>query len=259
MEAPPQWTEDFGAALARARRQGTLVDLRLDRVMTLQQAEAVQSAAAEADGGTRLGYSIQGTSVLARRRLSCDEPIFGPLLDSETLPSGSRVRLPHGVLGAGCSFVFALGRPYPAEGEAIDRDSVAAAVADCRPAIEVLGRRVRGSVRLDTLTATADFALSLLHVEGEHLSALAGLNLAAVEVAAKINGRTVTTGSGADVMTHPLEAVAWLARQLSARGRELEAGDLVSTGSCTGILQVVPGQVFEADFGPLGGVRLSFE
>ena len=112
---------------------------------------------------------------------------------------------------------------------------------------------------LNALTATADFGLSVLHVEGPRVQNLADFDLAKAQVAAKINGKTVTTCRGADFLSHPLEAVVWLARELKKRGRDLEAGDLITTGTCVGILQVMPGQVFEADFGPLGSVSVSFD
>jgi 2-keto-4-pentenoate hydratase len=60
-------------------------------------------------------------------------------------------------------------------------------------------------------------------------------------------------------MEHPLDAIAWLARALVARGLELDAGDLITTGTCLGLLQVLPGQTFEADFGELGRVDVTLE
>ena len=77
--------------------------------------------------------------------------------------------------------------------------------------------------------------------------------------AVRLNGDLVASGCFGDVLGHPLEVVAWLARRLKARGQELDAGDIVSTGTCTGLLQVVPGQTFEADFGGLGAVKVSVE
>ena len=41
----------------------------------------------------------------------------------------------------------------------------------------------------------------------------------------------VGTGLGAAVMGHPLEAVAWLANALAARGQNLAAGQIVLSGS----------------------------
>jgi 2-keto-4-pentenoate hydratase len=259
MQLAPELVESFGKALAHARRAGALVDLRLDRVMTEESAEAVQAAAIDAYGGAPIGYSIQATSALSRRQLGCDHPLFGPLLDDDVVQSGGQLRLPLGALGAGCSFAFAIGRPYPAEGEAIERESLASAVADCRLSIDVVGRRVPGSIPMNRLTATADFALVVAHVEGPHLERSAVVGLAESDVTAKINGSTVIAARGREVMGHPLEPAVWLARKLSTHGRRLEAGDLVVTGSAVGILQVMPGQLFEADFARLGGVRVAFE
>ena len=41
----------------------------------------------------------------------------------------------------------------------------------------------------------------------------------------------VAEGVGADVMGHPLDALAWLANQQAGRGQPLRAGMLVMTGS----------------------------
>ena len=38
--------------------------------------------------------------------------------------------------------------------------------------------------------------------------------------------------------------------------RPADAGNLVATGTCAGLLQVLPGQTFAADFGGLGTVEL---
>ena len=49
----------------------------------------------------------------------------------------------------------------------------------------------------------------------------------------------------------------WLARELSMQGKVLNPGDIVATGSCTPILQVLPGQELSVDFGSLGEVASS--
>ena len=58
---------------------------------------------------------------------------------------------------------------------------------------------------------------------------------------------------------NPTNVVLWLANQQSARGRGLKAGEIVSTGTCTGLDPVRPGDRVQADFGGLGTVDVSFE
>jgi 2-keto-4-pentenoate hydratase len=50
----------------------------------------------------------------------------------------------------------------------------------------------------------------------------------------------------------------WLANQQRS-GRGLKAGDIVSTGTCTGLDKVKPGDAVLADFGTLGSVELLLE
>jgi 2-keto-4-pentenoate hydratase len=47
----------------------------------------------------------------------------------------------------------------------------------------------------------------------------------------RINGEQVGQGRGADVMGHPLEPLVWLANLLAERGKALQAGMMVITGS----------------------------
>jgi 2-keto-4-pentenoate hydratase len=57
------------------------------------------------------------------------------------------------------------------------------------------------------------------------------LDLAAVRGTTMINGVEVGSSLGADVMGHPFEALAWVANALAARGKSLNAGEIVLTGS----------------------------
>ena len=62
----------------------------------------------------------------------------------------------------------------------------------------------------------------------------------------------VTHGDG------PAE-IAWLARKVASFGVRLQAGHVILPGSCTRAIDARPGDVFRADFGPLGPVSLTFE
>src|SRR3954447_8685514 len=82
--------------------------------------------------GAYLSGLMQSTACgvgAGRRLICCDEPIFGPLLDSDVALSGTSFRLPHGMLGAGCALSFVLAHPDPLENEDISRDTVSRALA----------------------------------------------------------------------------------------------------------------------------------
>jgi 2-keto-4-pentenoate hydratase len=56
-----------------------------------------------------------------------------------------------------------------------------------------------------------------------------------------------------------MNVLVWLANQQSRFGRGLAAGDIVSTGTCTGLDRVAPGDRALADFGSLGQVELALQ
>ena len=83
------------------------------------------------------------------------------------------------------------------------------------------------------------------------------LSQAVVEVL--INGETVDSGSGEDIMDGPEGSVAWLANKLSEFGKKLEKGQQIMTGSFTRQHPIAKGDLIEVNFTPYGSVRAEFQ
>ena len=83
--------------------------------------------------------------------------------------------------------------------------------------------------------------------------------LAGVAVELWVDGVRLRTGCGADVMGDPLLPLLWLAEERRRWGDGLKSGEMISTGSCTGMLPVRPGQSVEARFGDHAQVRITFD
>jgi 2-keto-4-pentenoate hydratase len=73
-----------------------------------------------------------------------------------------------------------------------------------------------------------------------------------------INGVEVGTGRGADILGHPLAALAWLANALAGRGRYLNAGEFVLLGSVVETRWVEPGDLVEIEIEGLGTALAEF-
>lgn len=247
----------LAAALAANRTLGIVSEIPLDGLGDAAEALALQSAALEAFCSDLDGYALVGTNPACRRSLGLQRPIFGPIADTAHGPDRASFHLPKGILGAQCELVFRLGRVFPADGEAIERRTAADAIVAVQPAIGLLGRRTLHPAR-DDLGARADFALHVATLCGPHATSPDLADLDRIPVVARINGQEVARATPATILGHPLDAVVWLARELAEQGQRLNAGDLVATGSCTPILQVLPGQQLEADFGPIGQARARF-
>jgi 2-keto-4-pentenoate hydratase len=104
----------------------------------------------------------------------------------------------------------------------------------------------------------ADGALNDALVLGAPVEPLVRTAYAGIPVTVMVNGKPTTEGSGAMALGGPELALAWLANHFSARGLTLAAGHVVSTGVVTGLFSANPGDVVQAEFGPLGQVTARF-
>jgi 2-keto-4-pentenoate hydratase len=52
--------------------------------------------------------------------------------------------------------------------------------------------------------------------------------------------------------------VTWLANELSRTGIGLKAGQMISTGTLTGMLRPKAGETYVADFGPFGKATATY-
>jgi 2-keto-4-pentenoate hydratase len=242
--------------LAKCRRGGTVSHLALDRLASRAEAEAFQAAASDALGGEPCGYKIGATSVEVQRLLGCHEPIYSPILSEDVLQSGSTFRIPRGLLGVECEFGFVMSRDFPASAEAAD--AVRSAIAECFVGLELVGRRLADDVPLNEVSSIADFALHVAVIRGRPIPDWERYDLATMPVRAVVDGVTVVRSTGGIVLGHPLNALEWLAETLRRRRSSLRNGEIILTGTCSGITRVSPGQTFDGCFGDFPPVQVHF-
>lgn len=247
----------LGEQLAQNRKAGLVTGLALSAITDEAEALTVQQAALDAYDSDFKGYALVGTSHVTRRTLGLREPIYAPIPRKAFHDKLVAYTLPAGMIGAQCELALTLGRTFPDPGETIGIESCADAVVACQPAIGLLGRRTRpiGDARL---TAIADFGLHVATICGASTRHLDPLATARLSVRATIDGNTVAKADLTGSDEHPLLALAWLARQLRMRRAALSAGDIVTLGSFTPILQVLPGQGLTVAFAGFGTVSCEF-
>jgi 2-keto-4-pentenoate hydratase len=258
MQGANMTAKELGDALAAARRDGTYADIDWAGVTDTASAMAVQAAAVAAYGGRQIGYKIGATSQAAQAMVGIEGPFYGPMAASDACYDGDQIPWMDQYRGVECEFAFTMARGYPAPDETISAQSVETAVADCLIALEVVGRRSAGGGMPQFPGIIADFAAHCAFVAGPGVANWADIDLAEVTVKGLVNGSATNEGSGAAVLGHPLNALAWLAEALVADGGRLKAGDIVSTGTTLGIVLPEPGATITGDFGELGTVSLTF-
>ena len=75
---------------------------------------------------------------------------------------------------------------------------------------------------------------------------------------ALINGEEAGRGTGADVLDHPHNALAWLANHLAEEGKGLHAGQIVLTGSLVKTVWLNAGDKVKMELDGLGTVTADF-
>ncbi len=251
--------------LVAARLHGApLTDMdRSIMPVSLEQGYAVQDALHRRLGetvlGRRCGWKIGCTTQVMQQYMQIDSPCAGGVFASTVLVSP--VDVPYAAYvrpGVECEIAVRLGDDLPAAGAPYDRAAVAAAVAHVHAAIEIVDERFTNWRDQETPVLVADDFFQAGAVIGPPVDFTPGMDLAAVAGDMSVNGRLIGQGMGADVLGHPLDALAWLANLLAGRGLGLEQGDLVLTGSVVQTRWVDAGDTVVLRIAGLGDARVTF-
>lgn len=213
----------------------------------------------ESGWGELVGYKIGCTTPVMQAYMGIHNPcaggVFAPTAAHErgAFQTGRFLRL-----GVECEIAVQMREALAPAAAPFNRDVVAAAVGGCMAAIEIVEDRYIDYPSLDTPTLVADDFFGAGCVLGRIDADFDPADLAAVTGAMTINGRTVGAGVGADVLGHPLDALAWLANCLAGRDRGLRAGEFVLLGSLVQTHWVERGDEVVVANEPLGEVRAAF-
>jgi 2-keto-4-pentenoate hydratase len=198
------------------------------------------------------GHKVGLTSAAMQRQLGVDQPDFGHLLDDMLYEESQEVsmsRLFQPRIEPEVAFVL----KKPLAGPGVTAAHVAQAVDYAVPSLEIIDSRVT-DWRIALADTIADNASSAAVVLGATRWRLSDIDMVDAVVEVTRNGETVANGTTGAVMGNPLEAVAWLANALGARGQSLQPGHVVLPGSCTAAIAIGAGDSVTASFAKAGAV-----
>jgi 2-keto-4-pentenoate hydratase len=209
--------------------------------------------------GPLVGYKIGCTSDVMQQYLAIPHPCAGGVparaahQSAVVLSAAGFVRV-----GVECEIAVRLGKDLVPAGAPFTRDSVADSIDCYLPAIEIVDDRYVNWETLGAPTLIADDFFAAGIVLGRAVSRSAVPDLLAVEGRTLINGRETGRGTGADVLGHPHNALAWLANHLARQGTALRAGEIVMTGSLVKTVWLQAGDEATMEFSGLGNVQVTF-
>lgn len=210
----------------------------------------------EAQGRKIVGRKAGLTAKAVQTQLGVDQPDFGVLFDDMRIADGGRLD-PSLALQpkAEAEIAFILSSDLPD----VDTtpEQVAAAVATVHAAIEIVDSRI-ADWKITFADTVADNGSSAFFVLADEGRPLPGLDIWTAGMVMQINGEMVSLGVGAAALGNPLNAAAWLARTLAARGEPLRAGDILLAGALGPMVALTPGDRVEAFVGGIGSCSFSY-
>ncbi len=252
-------TDEIANLLWKARSLGGLVPIAAaSGIDSIEAAYRVQGKIEALADMPRCGWKVGATSQEAQRVLDIEGPATAPMSVPTCFQSPADVAVFPGQSGSVESeFAFRFARDLPKRSTPYSQDEVIDAVDALLPAIEIVGGRFEdGFNRIGPIRLIADMVAHTAFVSGQEVTNWRGIDLKSHSVSLFKNGEQVGEGTGSLVLGDPLLVLHWTANHLLDRGESIKAGQIVTTGTCTGITPVAEDDVFTADFGTLGKVEV---
>jgi 2-keto-4-pentenoate hydratase len=217
-----------------------------------QIAQLNTQARLEEPGRRVVGLKVGLTSQAVQQQLGVDQPDFGVLLDDMEYLNGDAIpmsRLIQPKVEAEVAFVVGkdLGSHAPSWAEFLN------ALAYALPALEIVDSVIQ-DWKITLVDTVADNASSALYVLGEQPVSVGALDTSTLGMQMSISGKTVSVGTGAACLGHPLRATYWLACTMAQRGHPLRAGQLILSGALGPMAALGTGDLVQAHLGGLGSV-----
>jgi 2-oxo-hept-3-ene-1,7-dioate hydratase len=233
--------------------------------MTVEDGYAIQREWVRleiADGRTVRGRKIGLTSRAMQQASQIDEPDYAPLMDDMFFQAGGDIPIERFIAPrVEVELAFVLGRAL--KGPGVSLFDVLSATEYVTPAVEIIDARIEQFDRetkamrkvYDTIS---DFAANAGIVTGGRPVRPTDVDLRWVGALLHKNGVIEETGLAAGVLNHPATGVSWLANKIAPYDEQLNAGDVVLSGSFTRPATAQRGDNFHVDYGKLGSIAFRF-
>ncbi|TNF63376.1 MAG: 2-oxo-hepta-3-ene-1,7-dioic acid hydratase [Burkholderiales bacterium] len=267
--------QQLAAELRRSRETRTPVEhfSRRHPGMDIEDGYRIGRAWVElekAAGKKVIGHKIGLTSRAMQISSQIDEPDYGTLLDDMlyVARAGEVLEIPaQNFIAPRVEVELAFVLKEPLAGPDVTVEDVLAATDHITPAIEIIDARIEQFDRhtramrkvFDTISDNAANAGIVIGAGDPAFRAdPRSTNRPWCGAVLRLNGAVEETGLAAGVQGDPAIGIAWLANKLAPWGESLEAGEIVLAGSFTRPVAAKAGDLFEADYGPLGCLRFKF-
>jgi 2-keto-4-pentenoate hydratase len=240
------------AALVEARLSGRRIEALPagGHPRSVAEAHAIQDLTV-----SRLGEAVGGWKAAL---VDDGEVMRGPIFRSCIVPSPARLPVAIApLLGVEAEIAFSFERDMPPRSDAYSEAEVVAVVA-AFAAIEVVDSRFASFEDTPVLDRAADCVSNAALVAGAPRPDWRAFDLAQLEAALIVDGRTLVRQVGGHAAGNPIRPTLALVNELR-KTAGIRAGQVITAGTYTGLNFVKPGQTVIADFAGFGTAELVFD
>ena len=207
--------------------------------------------------GELLGFAIGGwkCSLPSAERRIVVAPIYAPTIASTS---------PCAVLGDGKvariepEIAFVLGRDLPQRRTPYSDVEVRDAIGETRLVLELIGGRYADPASVGFLEQLADGVNNQGLYRGPIVAGAFDRALESFPIAVDGPSGSLLMREGKHPDGHPLLPLYWLANYRAGQGDGLKAGQIVTTGSYVGVIEVPLGMPLKLSYGDLGVLNVQF-
>jgi 2-keto-4-pentenoate hydratase len=221
------------ARLDEARRTGRKISRLTDDVRPRDEREAaaVRDTVMQLRKSRHAGWKVALSPA--------GEVTASPISSDGVLTSPAHVSRPQAAsLGIETELAFQMKRAFPVAGESISAQSTRDAIDAVMPALELLDSRYAAGFDSPRLDLLADHLGNFGVILGRVLRDWRERDLGALTMALALAGASPEKVNGAHPLGDPIAPIVALAKHLARNGESIARGDVVITGSWTGVRQV---------------------
>jgi 2-keto-4-pentenoate hydratase len=212
--------------------------------------------------GDVAGYKVALTSEVMQTMLSYPSPFSGPLHEKliyqnpKTLHSSE-----YGRLCIECELAAVVGSDIKFKDTPYSAQEIESYVSTIAPALEIVDDRNADYQSITELVRTliADNAWNAGVVVGNLTKNWRDIDIRNMCGTVSICGIETGVGFGRDVLGDPMNALAWLANSITSRGKTIEEGMIIMTGTIIKTQFVEPGDILEFNIPELGSVTAKID
>jgi len=240
----------FLYAARRSRTPGPRIPVDA-RPADVADALAIQKRVGELVGQPAGGWKC---SVPSDPRPVLAAPIFAPTIVSTSpcpvIASSATAKIEPEI-------AFIVARDLPARATAYSDAEIRSALREARFVLELIGPRYADPAAITFPELLADSVANLGLFVGPVVPDALARPLEAFPLTVRSGDKVLATRDGQHPDGHPLRPLYWLANYLAARGDPLRAGQIVTTGSYCGVIEVPFDMPLTIQYGDLGSLAVT--